>query len=220
MIQFPEAVFFDWDGTLADSLVFLEDAHNHTRDRLGYPSLPKGDFALKYFGRPREILYTELYAPHQDKAKATFEAYVRENHLKLQPLPDAEQVLKFFAERGVPMGVVSNKKAEFIKQEIENFGWNGYFRSYVGAAEAAQDKPAADPLLLAISRAGLQSDISSIWYVGDTEVDLACARATGCVPIYISHIGKDDDIIEKYRPEVTVRNCSEFHGFLLQSYGK
>jgi phosphoglycolate phosphatase len=220
MTQLPAAVFFDWDGTLADSVKFLEDAHSHARKTLGFPPLKAGAFANEYFGQPREKLYKELYAPRVGEAKKTFEAYVRENHLDLKPLPGAEDILKFFAARNIPMGVVSNKKPEFIGQEIKNFGWEKYFKSYVGAAEALQDKPSPEPLLLAIKRARIKNEPKDIWYVGDTEIDLSCARDAGCPALFIGERPGDADLIEKFRPIVAAKNCTELHMFLLQSYGK
>jgi phosphoglycolate phosphatase len=56
-------------------------------------------------------------------------------------------LLKIGADLGIVMGVVSNKKAQFLRQEIEGFGWGGYFKAVVGAGDAPRDKPAADPLI-------------------------------------------------------------------------
>lgn len=217
----PRGIFFDWDGTLADSYYFLEEAHNHTRQAVGFPPFDDGEFALRYFGQPREKLYKDLYAPHQEKARGIFEAFVREHHLKIKPLPDAEALLDIVSGMEIPMGVVSNKKPEFIRKEIAHFGWEDYFKeSIVGAGEAAQDKPAADPLLLAIKRAGGGINTGDIWYVGDTETDLSCARNMGCVSIFLNHMPHDDVLVRQYQPDLVIKNCKDLCGFLLQNYTK
>ena len=216
----PKAVFFDWDGTLVDTLVFLRKAHSYARNQLGLPDLSIEQFE-GYFGMPREVLYQEIYGEEKEIAKAHFETYVRANHLKdVKPLDGAQQCLEILVNRGITMGAVTNKKPEFIVEEIKSFGWEGYFSSVVGAGEAANDKPAADPLLLAIKRTNIAHDISDIWFVGDSETDLACARAANAVAIFIGDASENKVLIEQYKPAIVVRNCHALCEFLLQSLGK
>lgn len=215
---FPKGMFFDWDGTLADSFAFLEGAHNHVRMQLGHPSFREGEFE-HYFGKPREELYRIIYAPHEAEAKKLFEAYVRENHLKLQPMPGAQELLAFLKQQGIVCGVVSNKKPEFIEAEIKNFGWEPYFVTFVGAGEAKADKPAGDPLLLALERAG-GMDPMDIWYIGDTDNDIECAQAIGCKAVLLAHLPDAPRWIERYRPDFVLRDCFDFQAFLLQSSNK
>src|SRR5688572_23960171 len=145
----PSAIFLDWDGTLVDSFNFLMEAHNHVRRLLGLETFSPERFS-EYFGQPREILYKALYGKHAQDAKGHFETFVQKHHLKfLKPLPGAETLVNTIHNMKFPCGVVSNKKGDFIRAEIENFGWTPLFSAIVGAGEAPQDKPAADPLLLA-----------------------------------------------------------------------
>ncbi len=213
----PKAVFFDWDGTLVDSFAFLHAAHNHTRAQFGMEP-----FALEvfegYFGQPREKLYAEIYgADNIEEAKGHFETYVYANHAEgLKPIVDAEEVLKALERLGVPCGVVTNKKRDLVEKEIQNYGWQDYFISVVGAGEAEADKPSSAPLLLAIERAGLDLPMPDIWYVGDTDNDLACANGAGCKSVLIAPQVEVIDLLEKYEIDLHQNNCSEFLEFLLQ----
>ncbi|HBR69556.1 MAG TPA: HAD family hydrolase [Rhodospirillaceae bacterium] len=213
-LALPKAVFFDWDGTLADSFLFLRGAHSHVRNALGLSDLTAEQFD-GYFGMPREVLYREIYGDEMELAKQIFEAYVRENHTQLEPLPGAGELLTAVAGHGITMGAVSNKKGDFIRDEIAHFGWQGHFASVVGAGEAARDKPAPDPLLLAIERASLKLPLADIWYVGDTETDLRCSQEAGCVSVFIQHKESDKALIEAYKPALVVRNCHELCGFFV-----
>lgn len=154
MLQKPDAVFFDWDGTLVDSYSFLNDAHSTVLTSLGFAPF-KGDEFKNYFGHPREKLYREIYKDRSEEAKTLFEAYVMENNHKIQALPGAEALLSALHALGVPMGVVSNKKSSFIMREIEHHGWGDFFAVVVGAGEAQADKPSGKPLRLALEKAGI-----------------------------------------------------------------
>lgn len=215
-MKLPKAIFFDWDGTLADSYAFLEGAHNHVRMQLGKPSFRENEFQ-QYFGQPREILYKAFYAPHEEEAKKMFEVYVREHHLKLPALPGAEDLLKTLHAAGIPCGVVSNKKPEFIETEIRNFGWEAYFVASVGAGEASADKPSPAPLRLAVERAGLAGlEPDDIWFVGDTDNDLMCARDYGCPGILLGHMPNTPQLVAEFAPFLVVKDCHELDEFMLQ----
>lgn len=216
-IPLPQGVFLDWDGTLVDSYEFLQGAHNYVRSALGFPTF-KGDEFKNYFGKPRDKLYDEIYGAKNDQARELFGQYVRKNHVKdLKPMPGADQLLRVMKDLGLTLGVVSNKKAEFLHLEIESYGWQGYFSSVVGAGDAAHDKPSADPLLLAVEKAGFRHGMENLWYVGDTDIDLQCAKNAKCPCVFITNGEKHaDGWIETYKPFLIFANCAELTEFLLQ----
>jgi phosphoglycolate phosphatase len=212
----PSAIFLDWDGTLVDSFAFLMEAHNHVRRTLGIEPFDTATFN-EYFGQPREILYKNLYGKHAQEAKGHFEAFVTKHHLKfLKPLPGADALVNTIYNMKFPCGVVSNKKGDFIRAEIDNFGWTPKFGAIVGAGEAPQDKPAADPLLLAVSLAKAEKHLKNTWYVGDSETDAQCAKNAGCMLVLIDHGNNITDWVERFNPVLTVKNCTELNDLLLQ----
>ncbi len=215
-LEKPDAIFLDWDGTLVDSFNFLMEAHNHVRRTLGIEPFSAETFN-EYFGQPREILYRNLYGKHAAAAKGHFETFVTKHHLTyLKPLPGADTLVNTIHKMNIPCGVVSNKKGTFIRAEIENFGWTSKFGAIVGAGEAPQDKPAADPLLLAISLARAEKHRKNTWYVGDSETDAECARNAGCMLVLIDHGTNISGWVDRYNPVLTVKNCNELSDYLLQ----
>lgn len=213
-IVIPDAVFFDWDGTLVDSYGFLNDAHGFVLDKLGFPPFREGEYR-EYFGMPREILYPKIYKDKGEEAKAIFEGYVLENSHKIKPLDGADHLLAILKELGISMGVVSNKKSGFIQKEIEHLGWGDYFSAIIGAGQAEKDKPSGAPLLLALQQSGIDRDGDVIWYVGDTENDLACAAEAGCHAIFIRGVSDTDALLAKYEPLVAVNNCHDLKEILV-----
>ena len=217
----PEAVFFDWDGTLVDSFDLLHAAHNYTRTQLGIEPFTK-DVFKSYFGQPREKLYAEIYGQENiETAKGYFEAYVLEHHVTgLKPVEGAEAVLDVLRKLQVPCGVVTNKKRELVESEIRHYGWEDYFVSVVGAGEAEADKPSAAPLFLAIERSGLDISAKKTWFIGDTDNDLKCAEGAECISVLIAAAPDAADLLEKHEVHLHKNNCSELVEFLLQYMGE
>lgn len=219
-MTYPAAVFFDWDGTLVDSYGVLEAAHNHTRKALGFDPLPERAFA-SYFGKPRDLLYNALYPGKFAEAKAEFETFYRANHLQgIRILPGVPEFLEALDSMGIPMGVVTNKKGDFIREEINHLGWADYFRATVGAGDAGEDKPSPKPLLLAIERAKVLAPARDIWMVGDTENDLLCATGAGCIGILVASADEQKKVLPLAEATYTFKNCGELQEFLLQSRKK
>lgn len=211
----PDVILFDWDGTLADSYSYLNDAHADVLQTLGFPPFKKDEFK-NYFGKPREYLYPHIYKDKAEDAKILFEAYVNENAHKLKPMSGAHELLQNLQGQDVLLGVVSNKKGVIVRREIEAFGWAGFFKTVVAAGEASQDKPSGAPIKLAIHQVEmLEPSYGSVWYVGDTEIDLMAAKDAECPCILVAPHALDHKKIQEYNPLTVSDDCHSLKEFLV-----
>lgn len=201
----PDIVLWDWDGTLMDSYSFLNNAHNQTLTHLGFEPFKEGEYK-KYFGMPREVLYPAIYKDKHEDAKKIFVDYVTKNADKAIPVQGAEKALNFFKEHNIPMGVVSNKKAELISLEKQHVGWEHYFDVLIGAGDAKADKPEPDSIIFALDKMNIDPNEKVVWYMGDTENDLAAAHKAKCACIFLTGHGDTQALIEKYKPLLTFDN--------------
>ncbi|MFQ5764310.1 MAG: HAD family hydrolase [Rhodospirillales bacterium] len=80
--------------------------------------------------------------------------------------------------------MVSNKKGVFLRREAEQLGWDRFFGAIVGAFDAERDKPAPEPVELALAGSGIARG-PSVWIAGDADIDLECAVNAGCTPILV-----------------------------------
>lgn len=213
----PEAIFWDWDGTLADTVPFLRTANNHVRHHLGLPDQTDEEFVeiLRYSTNES---YERAYSDRAKEAMDVLYAFVEENHSKgLEPISGATDILKFCHDLEIPMAVVSNKRPRFLHEQIDYFNWGHYFDFAIGAGEADKDKPAADPILMARDMLDKSIDTKDIWYVGDSETDLNAARNAGCPCIFIQNKGEEQAFLSEYEPLKIIENYTEFREFLLQN---
>lgn len=210
-----KGVFFDWDGTLVDSLPLLFAAHNHVRAEMGLPLWTREEYAEAIVSSTRE-LYPKIYGDKAQAAQDMLYAYVYDNHLQQLALIDgAAELMKWLFGLGVPMGLVSNKRHDILQREVEHLGWQKYFGVYNGAGAAPQDKPSGVPLLHALSQHSSGLAVSDIVYVGDTESDLACAAEAGCPVIFIQHPPIREGLVEKYRPSHVVTDLAGVRNALM-----
>jgi len=131
---------------------------------------------------------------------------------RLTALPGRGQLLQALADTGIFLGVVSNKTGALLRLEAQRIGWSGFFGNIVGAGDASADKPAAAPVLLALERSGIGAG-EAVWFVGDTGVDMECARNSGCVPVLLG-AGATQEEFAEYAPRLAFADGAALFRFL------
>ena len=120
-------------------------------------------------------------------------------------------MLALLQAHGSHLGVVSNKSGGHLRAESEKLGWDRFFEGFlVGATDAARDKPATDPIYMALEGTGIDPH-PDVWFVGDTWVDIACGRAANCHTILI---GDNDPKNEEFREHPPHENYFTVQAFL------
>ena len=149
-------------------------------------------------GRVRRSLresFPEMFGAEWERARDIFYAEVRARHLGvLSPMPGAAEALRAGAALA-PMAVNSNKQGPLLRAEAAHLGWSGLFRGLVGAGDAEADKPDPAPMRLALAACGVPA-APSVWYVGDTALDMQAARAAGCAAVLVGNAEHDGGVAD------------------------
>lgn len=201
----PRAVIFDWDNTLVDTWPTITRCYNVTFAAFGMPDWTEDETRSRAHGSLRDQ-FPSLFGQRWEEAREVYYGAFNACHLEaLRPLDGAEQLLRDLVARGLYLAVVSNKTGPALRAEVGHLGWDGFFARVVGATDAARDKPAPDPVAIALSDADLRPE-DAVWFVGDTVVDLQCAHATGCVPVLVRAEEPAPGEFSAYPPRLYARN--------------
>lgn len=205
----PRAILFDWDGTLIDNWPVIRLALNDTLVAWGREPWTMQE-VMERVSKSQRDSFPLLFGDDWEAARDHFYARFEEHHLTgLELLPGVVATLDALAEAGVWLGVVSNKRGDFLRKEVAHLGWNGYFGGIVGANDAVRDKPAADPVHLVLAGTGHAID-RTIWFVGDSATDVQTADAAGCTSILIRHPGANPTPLpEGLKADVTVETLGQ-----------
>ena len=211
----PRAILFDWDNTLVDTWPCIGRATNITLAAMGHAPWTEAEIRERVAGSLRDT-FPKIYGDRWEEARAHYYRAFEAFHLEtLIPLAGAEDLLRAVADAGVVMGVVSNKTGRYLRQESSHLGWDGYFAKLVGAQDAPRDKPAPDPIHLALAGTGISAG-PEVWFVGDADVDVVCGAAAGCTTILAHGTPLADHAV----PRARAADCADLIRLLDKASGR
>jgi phosphoglycolate phosphatase len=205
----PSAIIFDWDNTLVDTWPIIHQALHETFEAMGLEPWSLDRVKTNVRKSMRDS-FPEIFGPNWQDAATLYQARYRAHHLdKLTPLAGALELLQHLHARAIPMVVVSNKKGGNLRSEVEFLKWNDYFKNVVGADDAEKDKPHPHPVLHALKPLGI-SPSRTMWFIGDSDIDLETAKNTGCTPI----------LYGEYAATQAAYTPTDFHGFPYSAHAR
>ena len=193
-----DAVAFDLDGTLLDTVHDLAAAVNLLLGELGLSPLPV-DAVRSMVGKGVADLLTRALtrargAPPRDGEVADLlprygEGYASILGRQTQLFPGVVAGLERMRDAGFALAVITNKASRFVQPHLTHAGIAGYFATVVGGDDAVAKKPDAAPLLLAAARLGVVA--ARMLMIGDSVNDVAAARAAGS-PVLVVPYGYNE----------------------------
>jgi phosphoglycolate phosphatase len=182
-----DAVLFDLDGTLVDSLEDLADSANTMLVRLGYPEHPVP--AYRHFVGDGVAMLAERVLPPEARtpqgiaeAVEQLRAAYSENWNRRTRLYDGvAEMLEDIVASGAAIGVLSNKPHEMTQRVVAHLLTSWPWAVVLGARDGVPRKPHPAAALEAAAVLGVPP--ACVLYLGDTATDMATARAAGMFPV-------------------------------------
>lgn len=178
-----QAVLFDLDGTLLDTIDDLADSTNRALKRMGLPAHPAESY--KYFiGDGVENIARRALGQAGNDADAVAQCiiWMRQEYSKrwaekTRPYDGVGEMLTALAGRRVAMAILSNKPDEFTRLIVAELLGHWRFEPVRGARDDAPPKP--DPAVALEIARSLQVPPAKFLYLGDTNTDMQTANAAG-----------------------------------------
>ncbi len=205
-------VLFDFDGTLADTIPLIVESYRHTLAVSGLPAVIDREIR-GWIGRPLLPVFEERYPGRGEELTATYRGWNLAHHDELiAPVEGIGGVLEALRGAGVPIAVVSSKKAETVRLGLRAVGLDELISVAAGMDETSRHKPDPEPLLYAAAALGVEA--GGCAYVGDAGVDIAAARAAGMGAVGVTWGAASRAELEAARPDALADTVADLRDIL------
>ena len=180
-----DTIIFDLDGTLLDTLADLTDAVNYAMTQLCYPTRTIDEVHGFVGNGIRKLIERSVpqsaSADETEQALSLFRQYYGDNmSVKTKPYPGIIDLLRTLSDRGIKLGIASNK-ADFAVQQLNQIYFGGLGIIAVGDRPDMPRKPEPDMVHYLCDKLHSQN----VLYVGDSDTDVQTARNAGVEQISV-----------------------------------
>lgn len=191
-----QAVLFDLDGTLVDTLPDIAAAMNNAIGEFNLRPLDPSLIGTLVGNGPRvlaqRVLARQLSLDAQARERLVdplLAAYLRHYAQQIGKLgrvfPGVLDCLRDLSARGLKLGVVTNALQDLAESILVHFGIAPLVQLVLGGDRVSKHKPHPEPLLQACKTLGTSPQ--STLMVGDSVNDVSAAQAAGCVVVCVPY---------------------------------
>lgn len=207
-----DAVFFDLDGTLVNSLADLANSVNYVLRQSGYPT--HSTDAYKYFvgdgiaktierALPEEHRTNDNILMLKDMFAEHYVVHYADNTVAYDGLIQLVSSLK---EKGIKLAVITNKSQDMAEKIIKKIYGNS-FDLILGLKEGIPPKPDPTGIMMAMNQLGVES--SKCAFVGDSGMDVQGAINAGAYPIGVLWGFREKAELVKFGAKFIASNANE-----------
>lgn len=186
-----DAIIFDLDGTLVDSVGLHARAWSMALERFGYGV--GEDRIVREIGKSGSVFVPSVLG---DRIEAEEGNALRDAHDAIyldlvtregvRAFPCAERLMRAASERGLQMAISTGSAREGMERVVKVSGLSVFDLVDVAVTDGdvTSGKPGPEPVLAAAEQLGVAA--SQCVLVGDTPFDVECARRAGAVTIGVA----------------------------------
>ena len=211
-LDWPKAVVFDLDGTLIDSAPDIAHALNRATEKRGIEPFPLNQVKEMIGGGVPKLIKRALTARGLPVEGAMplvddFIGLYREELTTRTTVYDGgRELLEQLYGEGRRLGICTNKNHELTIEILQQLDLIKYFGSVLGEREGRARKPDPAPLLEVVTELGASPQDALM--AGDSEADVACARAAG-IPVLVVDFGYSRTAPEALGADAVISRLSE-----------
>ncbi len=174
-----DAVLFDLDGTLIDSVPLILDSFRHAFSTCGFP-VPDEAHLLRGVGTPLSSHFSRYSddAAVVERLIASYRGHNLAHHdTRIRAFPGIAAMLQDVLRTGARTAIVTSKNRQTTERGLRVSGLDGLFEAIVPSDEVTRPKPHPEPVERALALLGVAAPRTV--FVGDSLHDLHCGRAAG-----------------------------------------
>jgi len=178
------AVLFDMDGTLVDSIPAWHMTFNQALESQGSEPVSFKAFTTDILGQSTQQDISRYFPKLTvDELVGLYDRFFPANVGHIRPFPNTSDVLDLLDEIGLKKGIVTNTPSELMLLTLDRAGIADRFDILLGGTDVSLGKPDPEMIHKALELMGLGGDQAVL--VGDTLADMDAGKNSGVATIGI-----------------------------------
>lgn len=221
MTALYNAVFFDFDGTLADTRQASVESTQAAFQHFGLTP-PDRELVLRYMGIPIEKSFDAMRTPSEAGASTDeIITYFREIYPSICDkttylYAGIAELLSVLKCEHFYLAVVTSKKSTVLARNLQNLGLNDIFDVIIGSDHVSNYKPHPEPLNMAMQKLNALAgkNVTGLM-VGDAVSDIEMGQAARVDTCGVTWGAFGREALETSSPDYLVNSVSELRTILL-----
>lgn len=212
-----QAMMFDLDGTLIDSIPTYFDIMDTILDTVGLPRAPKeqvAEFMTAGLDALKKIIPEEMMDRKEELIQECITVGRKEFRNRftheVELFDGVSELFSRLAERNISIGVVTTTQRQVIERKLAPLA-RKYIKDALDAVVTVEDaprrKPAPDPLIECARRLNVSPE--RCVYVGDSHVDIRAGNAAGMMTIGVLTGLDDDKTLQREKPSLILDSVDD-----------
>lgn len=196
-----KGIIFDLDGTLLDTIEDISDSVNIVLEEEGEETFSYDEFKLKIGGGFRNLI-TRCFPDREsdeeiDRLLERLKSVYEDNYMnKSKPYDGIEELIDVLVDKGVKLGINSNKREEYTINLVDKIFPDVEFVKVTGQTDDRDVKPDPTGARLVLDSMGL--DESEVLYIGDSNVDVLTGHNLGAKVVGVDWGFRGEEELKKY----------------------
>lgn len=192
-----DAIIFDLDGTLTDTLCDLKNSVNFALREFGFPERTLDEVRSFVGNGVRKLIYSSVPENTDNETAecclSVFKEHYKNNSLvETKPYDGIMQMLESLKNQGIKTAVVTNKMHEAAEEIVKIF-FGDLIDITLGQVDGVSQKPQPDGIYHVLEKLSVSKEKAI--YVGDSEVDCITAKNAGIPCIGVTWGFRDESVL-------------------------
>lgn len=205
-----EAVLFDFDGTLADTLPLSFKAFNTVFNTYDQRDVTNEEL-ISMFGPTEEEIIANNFENKISIVQAIadyYSIYEQGHYDDFQNDQEIIDLLEHLREQGMKIGVITGKSKRAFQISSEALNLSSYFDVVITGDDVVKPKPDPEGIYKALDI--LSIDKSKTIFIGDSNADIMAGKSAGLRTYGVQWLSTFQSVVFDVPPDAIFKNVSEF----------
>ncbi len=211
-----DAIIFDLDGTLTDTLADLRNSVNYALNHFGFPERTTEEIRAFVGNGVKRLVFLSVPENTPDEIAESClsvfkEHYAANSLVETKPYDGIIDMLKTIKKNEIKTAVVTNKMHSAAVDVVEFF-FGELIDVIIGQIDGMAQKPKPDGIYKALELLGVLKE--NAVYIGDSEVDCITAKNAGIPCVGVTWGFRDRDVLISNGADFIADSPSEIFDYI------